>query len=240
MTSALEIALAQPAIDPAHLQMLLAERLERTPLAAPALELSLRCDALVPGEAPNAELFPTRASERAGLTRLVERLQARLGREQVRCLLPVAEHRPERATQSSPVDAASLGPSSGAARSRLDAAWPWPRAVRPSLGVLRSQPGAAGVPPGAAPWPIPQVTRPVWLWPEPQPLHERGARPLLDGRPLQLLAGPERIESGWWDGALAARDYFIADAGDGALVWISRARLPLAGDEGWFLHGRFA
>jgi protein ImuB len=56
-----------------------------------------------------------------------------------------------------------------------------------------------------------------------------------------LLSGPERIESGWWDAALAERDYFIAEAGDGALVWIYRARLPLssAGEGGWFLHGRF-
>jgi protein ImuB len=52
------------------------------------------------------------------------------------------------------------------------------------------------------------------------------------------LCGPERIESGWWDEALAERDYFIAQADDGALVWIYRARLPSAGG-GWFLQGRF-
>jgi protein ImuB len=91
--------------------------------------------------------------------------------------------------------------------------------------------------------------RPVWLLPEPLPLHERRSLPLLDGRPLQLLSGPERIEAGWWDGALAARDYFIAQAADGALVWIYRARLPQDASlnepvdgppaEGWFLQGRF-
>jgi protein ImuB len=66
---------------------------------------------------------------------------------------------------------------------------------------------------------------------------------LLDGCPLRLLSGPERIEAGWWDAGLAERDYFIGEAADGALVWIYRARLPLSGlDEagsGWFLHGRF-
>jgi protein ImuB len=73
-------------------------------------------------------------------------------------------------------------------------------------------------------------------------LPERNSRPWLDGAALQLLAGPERIESGWWDGALAARDYFIARANDGALVWIYRTRLLCDHDEGsgWFLHGRFA
>lgn len=79
--------------------------------------------------------------------------------------------------------------------------------------------------------------RPAWLLPVPQPLPERGALPLLDGRPLQILGGPERIEAGWWDADLAARDYFIARAEDGALVWIYRTRLAAPG--GWFLQGRF-
>ena len=86
------------------------------------------------------------------------------------------------------------------------------------------------------------VPRPVWLLPQPEALPERQFRPLLDGRALHLLCGPERIESGWWDAALAERDYFIAQASDGALVWIYRARLPLsaaAEGEGWFLQGRF-
>ena len=85
--------------------------------------------------------------------------------------------------------------------------------------------------------------RPVWLLPRPEPLPERQSRPWLDGQPLQLLSGPERIEAGWWDAGLAERDYFIAQAGDGALVWIYRARLPLLAAvpaPGWFLQGRFA
>ena len=76
-----------------------------------------------------------------------------------------------------------------------------------------------------------------------RPLAELRSRPLLDGRPLSLLSGPERIEAGWWDAELAERDYFIAEAADGALVWIYRARLPLStesgSESGWFLHGRF-
>ncbi len=217
------IALAEPAIDPQHLRQLLTERVARQPMAAPALELSLWCDAVVAGEAPNAELFPTRASEHAGLTRLIERLQARLGREQVRSLEPVQDHRPERATASHPADPARAGraPAGTAARC-VD-----PRQVVRPIGASKANA---------------IVTRPVWLCPEPQALHDQVGRPLLEGRPLRLLAGPERIESGWWDGALAARDYFIAEAGDGALVWIYRTRLPASPDDGagWFLHGRFA
>jgi protein ImuB len=100
---------------------------------------------------------------------------------------------------------------------------------------------------GAAPAvpPAPHLTRPVWLLPEPQALPEQRLQPLLDGHALQLLAGPERIETGWWDGELVARDYFVALAHDGSLVWIYRRRLPQAADDAtppqaWFLHGRFA
>jgi protein ImuB len=83
--------------------------------------------------------------------------------------------------------------------------------------------------------------RPAWLLPEPLPLAERDTVPLLDGRPLQLVSGPERIEAGWWEGTPAARDYFIAQVPDGSLVWVYRGRLPgAAGEVNWFLQGRFA
>lgn len=86
----------------------------------------------------------------------------------------------------------------------------------------------------------PCAVQPVWLlWP-PEPLAEVDLRPLLDGRPLQLLSGPERVESGWWDQGLVERDYFIAQADDQALVWIYRTRLPAEEGSGWFLQGRFA
>ena len=60
----------------------------------------------------------------------------------------------------------------------------------------------------------------------------------FEGRPLQIVSGPERIEAGWWDADLAARDYFIARDQGGALLWIYRTRLAAPG--GWFLQGRFA
>lgn len=207
----LEIALAEPSRDPAHLHVLLRERLAQVQLPAPTLELRLACDDIARGTPPNGELFPTAKSEREGLTRLVERLQARLGSEQVQRLAQVEDHRPECATAVRPAHAAPI---------------PAPSARR----------GTGSMKPPAGP------TRPVWLLSAPEPLAERQQRPLLDGRPLQLLCGPERIESGWWDAALAERDYFIAQAGDGALVWIYRARLPMTVPQagtGWFLQGRF-
>lgn len=86
--------------------------------------------------------------------------------------------------------------------------------------------------PGAPAW----GPRPVWLVEPPLPLREIGGKPHHDG-PLTLVSGPERIESGWWDGDTVTRDYFIAQTAERALVWIFRERsLPT----GWFLQGYFA
>jgi protein ImuB len=81
-----------------------------------------------------------------------------------------------------------------------------------------------------------EAPRPFWLLAEPQPLEEIASIPHRDG-PLALVAGPERIESGWWDGADVGRDYFIAATAERTLVWVYRERrMP----GGWFLHGLFA
>lgn len=55
--------------------------------------------------------------------------------------------------------------------------------------------------------PLPQAgLRPGWLLSAPQPLGKDS---------LRILAGPERIESGWWDGADARRDYYRVQADTG-------------------------
>ncbi|MGA7983826.1 MAG: DNA polymerase Y family protein [Burkholderiales bacterium] len=78
--------------------------------------------------------------------------------------------------------------------------------------------------------------RPLWLIEPPRRLKEKGGVP-LDAGPLELLAGPERIESGWWDEGEIARDYFIARAPSAALLWVFRERGTTGG---WYLHGMFA
>lgn len=62
------------------------------------------------------------------------------------------------------------------------------------------------------------------------------------GGVLRLIAGPERIESGWWDLGTAARrsvfrDYFVARNPRGQTLWIYR---ELAAPRRWFLHGLFS
>ncbi len=105
---------------------------------------------------------------------------------------------------------------------RPEAAW---RAVRPALAV------PAGV---AGPAMLPELARPLWLLASPEALPVRGGQPRHRG-PLVLESGPERIESGWWDGGEVRRDYYVARTAQGARLWIFRER----GTRDWFLHGVF-
>jgi len=86
-----------------------------------------------------------------------------------------------------------------------------------------------------------QASHPPWILRIPLPLGMDGHRPVYQG-PLTLLAGPERIEAGWWDGQgdghggdLTLRDYFIAHSAASGLLWVYRERLR--GAMGWYLHG---
>jgi protein ImuB len=54
--------------------------------------------------------------------------------------------------------------------------------------------------------------------------------------PPELLRGPERIESGWWDQDDVRRDYYLARTGEGAQVWVFRDRR----DGAWYLQGLWA
>lgn len=69
--------------------------------------------------------------------------------------------------------------------------------------------------------------RPSWLLPEPRPCRIEG---------LRLIDGPERIETGWWDGQDCRRDYWIAHDRHGNRLWVFREYKPR---NGWFVHGLF-
>lgn len=172
-----------------HFARLLRERLARTTLraAVEAIRLEAGNPEVLPGESGFFFDGPQAGGEE--WLRLVERLQARLGKDAVHGLRTHPDHRPERASVP----------------------------VFPGKEFLSKEERQNG-------------PRPLWLLDPP--------RRLAEGE-FALLAGPERIESGWWDGAEARRDYFIARTGESSLAWIYRER----GENprgGWFLHGLFA
>jgi protein ImuB len=184
----LRIALARLAGDAAHFSALLDERLARCRLAAPVTALRLRSGVLLPLVLRDAGLFDRgRNADPEATARLLDLLRARLGHEAVFGVLPVPEHRPERAFRIAEPGAEPALPV------------PWT---------------------GASP-------RPLWMLAEPQP---------LDGWEGTLVTGPERIETGWWDGHDVRRDYYVTLSRAGVRLWIFRERPP---GQRWFLHGVF-
>jgi protein ImuB len=80
-----------------------------------------------------------------------------------------------------------------------------------------------------------EARRPLWMLPEPARLPVEHGCPLHQG-PLQILEGPERLETGWWDDDGIARDYFMAVNPQGMRLWVFRNR---SREPSWYLHGLF-
>lgn len=72
------------------------------------------------------------------------------------------------------------------------------------------------------------ATRPLWLLETPRPLGDQVSR-------LRFRTGPERIETGWWDGYDVARDYFVVRNDRDETCWVFRDRRTGR----WYLHGLF-
>ena len=79
---------------------------------------------------------------------------------------------------------------------------------------------------------LPETTetlpRPTWLFDRPIPLH---------GPSPTILAGPERLETGWWDGGDVRRDYYVVRTSQGQCAWVF---CPPGEPGRWMLHGWFA
>lgn len=215
-------ALGAPARTAAHLFGVLRERLARVTLPAPVEAITLDSEETVPLAGRNLGLLPGDECDKVDVP-LLDRLRAHLGDEAIHRLVSHAEHRPELAM-------------------RVIAG----HAAAPATMTLP-----------------PDMPRPLWLLTEPQPLGSdpseavalrrppsvgaktRGS-PTFPGsvferEPWILRDGPERIESGWWDGSDIRRDYFIADTADGkATAWIYCDRRRGLDSGEWFLHGLFA
>jgi protein ImuB len=186
----LVLSLISPSRDARHLTDLMRERLERLSLATPVEEVRLEVRELRPLEASSTHLFDKHAPGEA-CERIVERLQARLGRDAVKGIAACDDHRPERA-------------------------WRYVEA-------------------GSIPEAIPMNRRPLWLLPEPIAVQFHNGALYWDDK-LKLEPGRERIESGWWDDAEIARDYFVARDEAGCGFWVFR---DLRDEGKWYVQGVF-
>jgi protein ImuB len=226
----------RPMADATHAHSLLTERLEQIELPAPVLAARVRSGPLWPLEMETLShglLNDPQQGAPQALTRLIERLRTRLGHESVQSLQCIAEHRPELASRTSePVVHAKR-------RKRLVR-----RATGYGLQATARTEGASHLSgscaydgrlaskPADQRASLPLLPRPFWLLPQPQPLKTQQSWPEFEGR-LALLQGPERIESGWWDGHDICRDYYMAATVRGLRVWIYRERKT----KQWYLHG---
>ena len=213
--------------DVVHLQRLLGEQLQRDTLPSPVLYLRMRTLQTQPLAGETHSLLPEDLRKGDSLHQTLERIAARLGAHQVLCATPHADHRPERmqrwhAWQATPEDKSAT--KKGAAR-----AYSMGANGQNGSKPAEAQPGT--IHPHAA-------TYPTWLLPTPQPLQLHHDAPQYHG-PLELLSGPQRLETGWLEGEPALRDYFIARSPHAGLVWVYRDRLATGLAGAWYLHGIF-
>jgi protein ImuB len=212
--TACTLRLAAPEAGAERLLSLLRERLATLALPEPVRRCELRGGALSERPLASQSLWPVGEHGHAPageMPALVEQLRARLGAGAVYGIARVSEHRPENAWC---VAEPALRAGAGTVAG--------PAEHRPSAN--------ASLP----------FRRPLWLLAVPEPLDQQRGRPRRHGA-LELLQGPERIESGWWDGADVQRDYYVARDSRGSRLWVYReaAGEGRGGAYRWFLQGIF-
>ncbi|MEO8847724.1 MAG: hypothetical protein ABI440_03700, partial [Casimicrobiaceae bacterium] len=226
-------ALGTPTRTIAHLNAVLRERLARIELPAPIEAITLSSTEAVTLAGHNLDLLPGSHHNDIDVP-LADRLRARLGEDSVVCIAPHAEHRPEAA-----LDEKTCTMKTGGAAARDHPAAARPSEARPQR-LARLRHGTQILPAkdmlaAQMHCAAPAAARPLWLLSEPASLS-----PAFERAPWILRDGPERIESGWWDGNDVRRDYFVAQTPDGGITWVYRDH-PRGTDDGeWFLHGLFA
>ena len=200
------LGFAVPCRDPERMLRLLRERLANFALPDRVEAIAIESQETRPLGSRNLSLFPEDRLLEEERWLVIDHLRARLGSAAVHGIASYSDHRPEQA---------------------------W-RACEPGTEAAASVPS----------------TRPLWLLEAPRRLPVEKAEAPIDSSltlflscavhgepgPLTVLAGPERIESGWWDDGDTARDYFVAVDSAGRKLWVFRER---HGEKEWYLHGLF-
>lgn len=94
--SVLDVGLSAASRDANHFLLVARERLERTPLKGPVIEIRLKAERFDAAEVPQYDLFDKEGDRQRDWQVLLERLIARWGSEAVWSLGLVADHRPEK------------------------------------------------------------------------------------------------------------------------------------------------
>jgi protein ImuB len=264
-TSSLKVAWAIPSRDAEHLIWLLREKLNQTVLVAPVIELKLVADQIGEYAGKSDTLFPMPESDGDSIARLLERLSARLGPENVLQMSVQDDHRPERAMRVDAYEAQVFSrkkrsPVKGRTKVKADKTWltdELRHAAEEKRRVDGEAPGQAA--PCASESNDPEIAlssmgqpgeaqssldlpdsalpaQPRPLWMLDKPLRlMMREQRPVYRRPLTMLTRTERIEAGWWDGNIVERDYYVAADDRGHMFWVYRERIK--GE--WYLQGLF-
>jgi protein ImuB len=211
----LRIGLAAPSGDVEHLRGLLAERLAALALPAPVIAIRMRSGALLEQVLATDSFRNFTPSPRPGERVAVE------GSCDADALPRLIERLRARLGNDAVFGMSEVEDH------RPERAW---RVIEPSPRPSPQPSPASGRGRGGR--------RPLWLVTEPLPLIPT-LTPTLSRkreRELELLCGPERIETGWWDGREVTRDYFVARDAQGVRLWIYRERRA---PKNWYVHGLF-
>ncbi|HUD95913.1 MAG TPA: DNA polymerase Y family protein [Woeseiaceae bacterium] len=229
----LTLGCLQPERVAAHWFDLLAMKFERLVLPAPVIAIRLRGGQAQPLQVASGDLqFESSARRRPGasIAPLLERLAARIGDGSVHGVTTVAEHRPQYAWNAVQATGRATGQATGNKIPQCAALpvpvpdpVPWHDGANSEQLADMRRTGRL------------LLRRPLWMLAEPLALASEGDIPHYQG-PLRLAEGPERLETGWWDGKGIARDYFVAVNAHGVHLWVYRSR---HGEADWYLHGIF-
>lgn len=204
----LDVRLCQVTASAAQVEDILRVKIDRLRIDAPIIQVYAEALEISRLEQTPQELFEGEHQKQHALSVLLNRLSGRLGHQSVTQPSLTPDPIPERSTQLIPAT----------------------EKTKASAGMNGSD--------------LLPLDRPICLFPEPKAIDVLLVAPdstpavlFVAGRQVEIIShrGPERIESGWWNGPQVRRDYFGIETSEGRRYWIFR-RLQ---DERWFLHGEF-
>ncbi len=214
----LDLGLAAPTRDPAHVARLITLKLDSLTRGLEAgfgfdcVSLSVTSAETLQNEQGDLASPCDNQEDAKAQARLLDALRQRLGADCVRHIRPVESHIPERAEILIPADSAKIN---------------WPQDMeraRPSLLLPQAEPA--------------EVTA---LIPDGPPRQFRWRGKLHD---VATAQGPERIAPEWWRSSAFAftRDYYRVENTAGQRFWLYRDGLYERESPGprWFVHGFFA
>ena len=235
-----DIGLFAPSQDSKQLACLLSSCLQSHRLSSDVKRITIEATLSQSMQCSQVALFDDESQSigktNLALPRLVNALSGRLGRDAVVGVSMSRDPLPEKSYRLSPL----TGTQTKTRSRRRDYA---------------SQSPSSKSPTSFCPLPSDPVRRPLDLLASPIPLsvvgdsfHLPARIPVafrLGGKVHRIIRfwGPERIETGWWDGPSIRRDYYRVETDKGHLWWIFRSLSSCSTSHGssndWMLHGKF-